>query len=241
MAGLLADGHRAALLIGSDLPTLPYAYVAEAARALAESAADVVLGPAEDGGYYLIGLAQPASALFEGIAWGTDGVLEATRARARGLGLREHLLPPWYDVDTAADLDRLRRDLAPPGPGCAAHAALARGLRSRARLAASARQQGKGPAHRLAQRARRRGFRRLPGALLRVRRQGLQPRLGAAPHLRRAQPRHFRGQRSRSTATLRAGRRFANPLEPRVRSRRLAAARAPSMRSSRLVSRPIRA
>jgi len=117
VAGLLADGHRAALLVGSDLPTLPSAYLAEAAQVLAEGAADVVLGPAEDGGYYLIGLARPAPALFEGIAWGTDGVLEATRARARGLGLREHLLPPWYDVDTAADLDRLRRDLAPPGPG----------------------------------------------------------------------------------------------------------------------------
>ena len=117
VAGLLADGHRAALLVGSDLPTLPSAYLAEAARVLAEGAADVVLGPAEDGGYYLIGLAQPAPALFEGVAWGTDGVLEATRARARAFGLREHLLPLWYDVDTAADLDRLRRDLAPPGPG----------------------------------------------------------------------------------------------------------------------------
>ena len=57
------------------------------------------------------------TALFEGIAWSTAGVLEATRARARGLGLREHLLPPWYDVDTPADLDRLRRDLGTPGAG----------------------------------------------------------------------------------------------------------------------------
>jgi uncharacterized protein len=117
VARLLADGHRAALLIGSDLPTLPSAHLSEAARVLVEGAADVVLGPAEDGGYYLIGLARPAPALFEDIAWSTDAVLEATRARARRLGLREHLLPAWYDVDTAADLDRLRRDLAPAGPG----------------------------------------------------------------------------------------------------------------------------
>ena len=116
-ARLLADGHGAALLIGSDLPTLPPAYLAEAARVLEEGAVDVVLGPAEDGGYYLIGLARPVPALFEGIAWSTAGVLEATRARARALGLREHLLPTWYDVDTPADLDRLRRDLARPGPG----------------------------------------------------------------------------------------------------------------------------
>ncbi len=117
VARLLADGHGAALLIGSDLPTLPPAYLAEAARALGDGAADVVLGPAEDGGYYLIGLTRPAPALFEGIAWSTGGVLEATRARSRGLGLREHLLPAWYDVDTPADLGRLRRDLAQPGPG----------------------------------------------------------------------------------------------------------------------------
>ena len=116
-AELLADGHRAALLIGSDLPTLPAAHLTEASRALAAGAADLVLGPAEDGGYYLIGLARPAPALFEGIAWSSAGVLEATRARARGLGLREHLLPPWYDVDTPADLDRLRRDLGTPGVG----------------------------------------------------------------------------------------------------------------------------
>lgn len=116
-ARLLTDGHGAVLLIGSDLPTLPPAYLAEAARALAAGTADVVLGPAEDGGYYLIGLARPAPALFQDIAWSTGAVLEATRARARALGLREHLLPTWYDVDTPADLGRLRRDLVRPGPG----------------------------------------------------------------------------------------------------------------------------
>jgi uncharacterized protein len=115
VAELLAAGHRAALLIGSDLPTLPAAHLIEASRTLAAGAADVVLGPAEDGGYYLIGLARPAPALFEGMAWSTGGVLAATRARARVLGLREHLLPAWYDVDTPADLDRLRRDLSTPG------------------------------------------------------------------------------------------------------------------------------
>jgi rSAM/selenodomain-associated transferase 1 len=112
IADLLAEGHPAALIIGSDLPALPVAYLEEAARVLAEGAADVVLGPAEDGGYYLIGLRRAAPALFTDIAWSTAEVLTATRARARALGLCAYLLPPWHDVDTPDDLARLRRDLA---------------------------------------------------------------------------------------------------------------------------------
>jgi rSAM/selenodomain-associated transferase 1 len=113
---LLGAGHRAAMLVGSDLPALPAAYVGEAARALADGSADLVLGPAEDGGYYLIGLSRPAPALFTGVAWSTGEVLAATRAQAAALGLRARLLPPWHDVDTPSDLARLRRDLlAAPG------------------------------------------------------------------------------------------------------------------------------
>jgi rSAM/selenodomain-associated transferase 1 len=108
---LLAAGHSAALLTGTDLPALPGAYLDEAARTLMEGVADLVLGPAEDGGYYLIGLTRPAPALFSGIAWSTADVLEATRARADALGLRVRLLPSWHDVDTPADLARLRRQL----------------------------------------------------------------------------------------------------------------------------------
>jgi uncharacterized protein len=113
---LLAGGRPGVLVTGSDLPTLPSAHLVEAARALTAGAADVVLGPAEDGGYYLIGLARPAPRLFAEVAWGAADVLELTRARARALGLRVHLLPPWYDVDTPADLARLRHDLMGAGP-----------------------------------------------------------------------------------------------------------------------------
>ena len=121
MADLLGAGHAAALVTGSDLPTLPAARFGEAARVLAGGAADVVLGPSEDGGYYLIGLARPAPALFADMRWSEPDVLAVTCERAQRHGLRVHLLPSWYDVDTAADLVRLRGDLASapgdPRPG----------------------------------------------------------------------------------------------------------------------------
>jgi uncharacterized protein len=90
---------------------VPAAALAEAAAALA-GRADVVLGPAADGGYYLIGLRGPAPGLFAGIAWSTAGVLAATRVRAEAAGLAVHLLPPGFDVDEVADLVRLRALLA---------------------------------------------------------------------------------------------------------------------------------
>ena len=73
---------------------------------------DCVLGPAADGGYYLIALRRPCPALFEGIDWGTPRVLEQTVDRLRQAGLSLHLLPVWYDVDTPDDLAFLRGDLA---------------------------------------------------------------------------------------------------------------------------------
>ncbi len=112
VSDLLAAGHAAVLVTGSDLPTLPAARFVEAARVLSGGGADVVLGPSEDGGYYLIGLARPAPALFVDMRWSAPDVLAVTCERAQRLGLRVHRLPPWYDVDTAADLVRLRDDLA---------------------------------------------------------------------------------------------------------------------------------
>ena len=108
---LLGRGHTGAIAIDSDSPTLPMAYVTEAARHLAAGLSDVVLGPCEDGGYYLIGLAAPQPALFEGIPWSTDAVLALTLEKARRQELSVHLLPPWFDVDTEADLRRLRAAL----------------------------------------------------------------------------------------------------------------------------------
>jgi rSAM/selenodomain-associated transferase 1 len=104
----LAASHRLAAAIGSDHPELPLERVSEAFEAL-ERGADLVLGPALDGGYYLIALRpdRASNRLFESIAWSTPSVLEATRERAVELGLETRLLPPAADVDTRADLDRL--------------------------------------------------------------------------------------------------------------------------------------
>jgi len=106
VAAAFAEAPGPVLVIGADAPHVPAESLAEAARALGGTA-DVVLGPAEDGGYYLIGLREPAD-LFAGIAWSTPSVLAATRGRAERLGLRTHLLPPSFDVDEPADLLRLR-------------------------------------------------------------------------------------------------------------------------------------
>lgn len=110
---LLARGFDAAVLVGGDAPSLPAAYLDQAAARLAEGA-DLVLGPADDGGYYLIGLRSPQPSLFEGMPWSTSAVLAETRRRADAACLRTALLPPWFDVDTAADLERLRGSLAGP-------------------------------------------------------------------------------------------------------------------------------
>ncbi|WP_407531114.1 TIGR04282 family arsenosugar biosynthesis glycosyltransferase [Methylobacterium oryzisoli] len=108
--GLLALGHPAACLLSSDCPTLPTAFLVEAARVLLQPGDRAVLGACQDGGYYLLGLKHRHAALFSDIAWSTDSVAEATWARARSIGLPVVELPPWYDVDDAASLARLRAE-----------------------------------------------------------------------------------------------------------------------------------
>lgn len=108
---LLEEGHPAVVLVGTDLPTLPGALLQTAVDLLAEGDTELVLGPAEDGGYYLIGLRRPAPALFAELPWGGPEVLSATLQRAANLRLTVRLLPAWFDVDTPADLARLRRAL----------------------------------------------------------------------------------------------------------------------------------
>jgi hypothetical protein len=117
LAGLLAEGHAGAIAIDSDSPTLPMAYVAAAAEILRRTTADVIIGPAEDGGYYLIGVSAPQPRLFEEVAWSTSSVLATTLARVKELGLRSHLLPSWFDVDTEDDLARLRNEMTADGGG----------------------------------------------------------------------------------------------------------------------------
>jgi glycosyltransferase A (GT-A) superfamily protein (DUF2064 family) len=92
-------------LIGTDCPALTPGDLADAAAALAR--ADVVLVPAEDGGYVLVGLAAPRPALFEGIAWGTSDVMRRTRERIAAGGWTSRELALRWDVDRPADLERV--------------------------------------------------------------------------------------------------------------------------------------
>jgi hypothetical protein len=115
LTDLLAEGAVGAIAVDADSPTLPTEFVRRACVHLAEREADVVLGPCDDGGYYLIGLRQAAPALFREMPWSTPAVLDETVARARRLGLRLALLPPWFDVDRGEDLERLRASAHTPG------------------------------------------------------------------------------------------------------------------------------
>lgn len=108
---LLKQGYSAVCLINSDSPTLPRWILLRAIELLASDGDRVVLGAAEDGGYYLIGLTHAHRNLFNGIEWSTSDVLARTRRRAAEIELPVEMLPPWYDVDDAATLDRLCADL----------------------------------------------------------------------------------------------------------------------------------
>jgi uncharacterized protein len=101
--------HPAAVIIGTDAPTLPPSRLQEALARAATS--DLVLGPCFDGGYYLVGMRTPQPRLFEEMTWSGPTVLVDTLARAHALGLDVSLLDPWYDVDTPEDLAVLRRHL----------------------------------------------------------------------------------------------------------------------------------
>jgi uncharacterized protein len=108
---LLRQGYGAVCLINSDSPTLPRSILIRALQSLAKDGDRVVLGAAEDGGYYLIGLKHAHRNLFNEIAWSTSDVLARTRQRAAEIDLPVELLPPWYDVDDAATLTRLCDEL----------------------------------------------------------------------------------------------------------------------------------
>ena len=99
---LLDTGMEHIVLVGTDVPTLPTEIIAQAFRLLRR--ADLVLGPACDGGYYLIGVSKRLPPIFDNIAWGQPSVLETTLERVATLRLRCQLLPFWYDVDTTSAL-----------------------------------------------------------------------------------------------------------------------------------------
>lgn len=103
---LLARPGNRAVLIGSDSPDLPLIHLRHAFQRLKHR--DVVIGPALDGGYYLIGLRSAAPELFEHVAWGEPTVFAQTIEAIRSRGLSLSVLPPWYDVDDAGSLEMLR-------------------------------------------------------------------------------------------------------------------------------------
>lgn len=105
---LFSRGATTVVLCDSDSPTLPGQYIEEAFQRLRES--DIVIGPSDDGGYYLIGMHRCIPRLFSGIPWSSADVTRRTIEVAGRLNLTVSLLEPWYDVDTAADLDHLCRE-----------------------------------------------------------------------------------------------------------------------------------
>jgi uncharacterized protein len=112
VAAAFDAGAQRVVLVGSDSPTLPLAFIEEAFERLAKVPA--VVGPTDDGGYYLIGLSRREPPIFDHMPWSTGEVWRQTVERLTAAAWPHHQLPPWYDVDTADDLARLRVELAGP-------------------------------------------------------------------------------------------------------------------------------
>lgn len=108
MGNVFADhftkGFGEIVMIGSDAPDLPQEFVSEAFEALADQ--DAVIGPACDGGYYLVGFRREnfSSGIFDGLPWSTSELFPQQLKRFRDLGLQVYILPPWQDIDTLANL-----------------------------------------------------------------------------------------------------------------------------------------
>lgn len=112
-ATALQNGSEAVIIIGSDSPTLPERLLLEAGRRLAD--ADVVLGPADDGGVYLIALRAIHPKMFNGAQWSGDRVAEQIRAGVAASGLVVDTIEPWYDIDRYEDLSRALKDIRTAG------------------------------------------------------------------------------------------------------------------------------
>jgi len=108
---LLSVGFDSVCLINSDSPTVAASSFREAATELSKPGDRIVLGPSDDGGYYLIGLKKPHLRVFEGIEWSTERVFDQTMEHAREIGTNTHLLPSGFDVDDGLTLKRLCREL----------------------------------------------------------------------------------------------------------------------------------
>ncbi len=113
---LAEAGRESVCFVGADSPTLPHGCIVNAFTAL-HAGSDVVLGPATDGGCYLIGLRNAHVGVFAGIDWSTERVFAQMRRRTAALGLAITVLQSWYDVDDAASLWRLREELLTTNSG----------------------------------------------------------------------------------------------------------------------------
>src|SRR3990170_4875312 len=106
---LFDNGYQKVSLIGTDSPDLPLAFIKDAFQKL--DSYKLVIGPSEDGGYYLIGMKNPFDMLFKNIEWGSDKVLKYTVSKAHSAGISYFLLPEWYDIDDLRSLSRWRLEI----------------------------------------------------------------------------------------------------------------------------------
>ena len=116
----LSRGYESAVIMDSDSPTLPATYLSLAFDVLSDGA-DVVLGPCDDGGYYLIGIKRPTPRLLREVHMSTPTVATETIALAKEEGLNLTCLPTWYDIDDAASLFRLKQEIDVLDPSVAVH------------------------------------------------------------------------------------------------------------------------
>lgn len=116
----LSCGYERAVIMDSDSPTLPTTYLSQAFQVLSDGA-DVVLGPCDDGGYYLIGIKKPTPRLLREVHMSTPTVAAETMALAKEEGLHVVTLPVWYDIDNVATLSRLIEDVRQLAPDQATH------------------------------------------------------------------------------------------------------------------------
>lgn len=112
---LFSIGYKKIAIIGADSPDLPIAYI-EKSFLLLKGKTRLVIGPAEDGGYYLIAMSRDHKELFKDIPWGTGMVFKETIEKAKRAGLKSAVLPQWYDVDEINTLKKLRDNLRSVSP-----------------------------------------------------------------------------------------------------------------------------
>lgn len=113
LQSLTGMNFKSYVIIGTDSPTLPDRYI-QAAFALLQNRDDAVLGPAEDGGYYLVGCRQALPGMFAGVEWSSHRTLAQTRAAFDAQGYQTHLTPLWRDVDSIEDVRRLSKERVGP-------------------------------------------------------------------------------------------------------------------------------